>query len=53
MNQVAQNDIVNLERFWLPAGKSYSLTSAGWLERPHIQEPVADELRGDEHPGSG
>src|SRR5688500_15678364 len=26
--------VVDLERFWLPADKSYSLTSAGWLSDP-------------------
>ena len=31
---MAKNSIVNLERFWLPAGKSYSLTSNGWLSDP-------------------
>ena len=31
---MAKNSIVNLERFWLPAGKSYSLTSDGWLSDP-------------------
>lgn len=31
---MATSPIVNLERFWLPAGKSYSLTSKGWLSNP-------------------
>lgn len=31
---MAKNFIVPLDRFWLPAGKSYSLTSDGWLSDP-------------------
>jgi hypothetical protein len=32
-----ENRLVSLERFWLPAGKSYSLTSAGWLSDPNTE----------------
>ncbi|WP_069115050.1 NACHT domain-containing protein [Jiangella alba] len=31
------NRVVNLERFWLPTGKSYSLTTAGWLSDPNSE----------------
>jgi hypothetical protein len=31
---MTNSNVVNLERFWLPADKSYSLTSAGWLSDP-------------------
>lgn len=39
--------VVNLERFWLPVGKSYSLTSAGWLHDPtseYLWQPNADAI---------
>ncbi len=28
--------IVNLERFWLPEGRTYSLTQSGWLTDPDV-----------------
>lgn len=34
---MSENRLVSLERFWLPAGKSYSLTSAGWLSDPNVE----------------
>ena len=36
---MAMKHIVNLERFWLPVGKSYSLTSDGWLGDPKTAGP--------------
>lgn len=34
---MSENRLVSLERFWLPAGKSYSLTSDGWLSDPNVE----------------